>query len=171
VFRTLFLCSPENLLFYEQRAIDVLQPELNTRKIAHSNLGVRWSAETNAKKHPHCARYTVQGVTGTVEELRRHFGAVSSSCAAWRVQHGWSVEAAVTHPPATMKERGATSAVARSVAGTHPREKPLQFRGDMLPLHKLVAKYSSHAYKTVVQRILRGKSLEEALTAPLRTWR
>lgn len=49
VFSVLFICANPDLLFYEQRAINVLQPEYNVCKIAGSSLGVVRSAETRAK--------------------------------------------------------------------------------------------------------------------------
>lgn len=41
VFRPLLLCGPQELLEYEQRAIDILQPEYNICLTAGSMLGVR----------------------------------------------------------------------------------------------------------------------------------
>jgi len=49
VFRPLILCSKENLLIYEQAAMDALNPEFNVRRIARSNLGVRYSDEARAR--------------------------------------------------------------------------------------------------------------------------
>jgi group I intron endonuclease len=49
VFRTMLICASKDTLFYEQRALDVLKPAFNVRRIAHSNLGVKLSAETKAK--------------------------------------------------------------------------------------------------------------------------
>lgn len=34
---------------YEQRALDALMPEYNIRKIAESNIGLKWSDEVKAK--------------------------------------------------------------------------------------------------------------------------
>lgn len=49
VFRPLLICSKENLLMYEQRAIDALRPEYNASRVAGSRLGVKQSAEAIAK--------------------------------------------------------------------------------------------------------------------------
>ena len=48
-FAKLLVCSPDNLIMYEQRTIDVLKPEYNVRLIARSNLGVKYSAESRAR--------------------------------------------------------------------------------------------------------------------------
>ena len=48
-FRKLLICSTENLLMYEQMAIDVLNPEYNSCKNAGNCLGRKLSAETRAK--------------------------------------------------------------------------------------------------------------------------
>lgn len=49
VFRPLLLCEPENLLFYEQRALDSYQPEYNICKVAGSRLGAKYSAEARKR--------------------------------------------------------------------------------------------------------------------------
>lgn len=49
VLKTLIYCYRENVLFYEQRAIDVLSPEYNVCKIVGSCLGVKRSEETRKK--------------------------------------------------------------------------------------------------------------------------
>jgi len=48
-FSILLFCSPENLIFYEQRAIDVFKPEYNLCKIAGSSLGYTHTSETREK--------------------------------------------------------------------------------------------------------------------------
>lgn len=48
-FSKLLLCAPEHLLFYEQRAIDILKPEYNCAKVAGSQLGMKHSPETITK--------------------------------------------------------------------------------------------------------------------------
>jgi group I intron endonuclease len=50
-FRPLFVCAPRDLLFYEQRALDVLRPAYNLCAVAGSMLGVKrkpFSAEHRA---------------------------------------------------------------------------------------------------------------------------
>jgi len=48
-FRKLLICSKENLIMYEQRAIDALNPEYNVCRTAGSCLGNKPSIETRAK--------------------------------------------------------------------------------------------------------------------------
>lgn len=48
-FKKLIVCSKENLIFYEQQAIDALQPEYNIAKFAGNTLGVIPGPETRAK--------------------------------------------------------------------------------------------------------------------------
>jgi group I intron endonuclease len=47
-FRPLLVCSVENLLFYEQRAIDVYRPAYNICKVAGSRLGSKYTEESRA---------------------------------------------------------------------------------------------------------------------------
>jgi len=49
VFRPIIFCSVDDLLLYEQRAIDILKPEYNCCMFAGSTRGVRPSLETRAK--------------------------------------------------------------------------------------------------------------------------
>lgn len=49
VFQPLLVCSREDVIFYEQRAIDHLSPEYNTAKIAGNTLGVRCSEAAKRK--------------------------------------------------------------------------------------------------------------------------
>jgi group I intron endonuclease len=49
VFETLLICAPQDLLFYEQRAINGLCPEYNVARVAGNTLGTRRSQETKAK--------------------------------------------------------------------------------------------------------------------------
>jgi group I intron endonuclease len=48
-FEVLLRCSREHLLWYEQRALDICKPELNTSPTAGSQLGLRMSAESKLK--------------------------------------------------------------------------------------------------------------------------
>jgi group I intron endonuclease len=48
-FKILLVCAPEDLLFYEQRAIDTLKPEYNMSPTAGNTLGTPCSAEKRAK--------------------------------------------------------------------------------------------------------------------------
>ena len=52
VFSSIIICSPENLILYEQQALDTLKPEYNISKSASKGfyaLGVKRSDETRAK--------------------------------------------------------------------------------------------------------------------------
>lgn len=49
IFDILANCNKEDLLYFEQKCIDLLKPEYNICKIAGSSLGVKRSAETKAK--------------------------------------------------------------------------------------------------------------------------
>lgn len=48
-FKTLLICAPQNVVMYEQICIDGLKPEYNICKIAGSQLGHVWSAESRKK--------------------------------------------------------------------------------------------------------------------------
>lgn len=48
-FRPIVVCAARDLLFYEQRALDVYRPDYNCAPIAGNTLGTRRSAETRAK--------------------------------------------------------------------------------------------------------------------------
>lgn len=48
-FNRLLICSRQNLIMYEQAAMDALLPEFNVLKVAGSCLGHKHSAETRAK--------------------------------------------------------------------------------------------------------------------------
>lgn len=48
-FHVVLYCSKENLLMYEQRVIDALNPEFNTSPVAGSQLGYRHTEETRKK--------------------------------------------------------------------------------------------------------------------------
>lgn len=48
-FRRLIICSKEHLLFFEQRAFDVIRPEYNLCQVAGNTLGRKLSAQTKQK--------------------------------------------------------------------------------------------------------------------------
>jgi group I intron endonuclease len=48
-FEVLLICAPADLIFYEQRAMDVLKPELNIKMVAGSNLGYQHTEESKKK--------------------------------------------------------------------------------------------------------------------------
>lgn len=170
VFEVVELCAVSDLLTREQFYIDSERPYYNTRKEARSNIGIRWSAETNAKKAAAFAKYTVNGVTGSVKSLTEHFGVVSYGTAWTRVNRGCSVEYAVLTPVVSKQEIGRRAAKTHKRNGTHPLEKPMTAFGVTAPFRVLVSMFSTMGVKSVRQRILRGASLEDALTTPKRVW-
>lgn len=48
-FSVLLVCRPQDVLFYEQRAIDIINPEYNIARIAGSSAGIVRSAEFKRK--------------------------------------------------------------------------------------------------------------------------
>ena len=60
VFAKLLVCSRDDLLFFEQRAINILKPRYNIAQVAGNTLGVKYTVESRAKignalrgkKHP-----------------------------------------------------------------------------------------------------------------------
>lgn len=49
VFKKLLICSKEDLIFYEQRAVDILKPVYNSCVVVNSQLGLKRSPETCVK--------------------------------------------------------------------------------------------------------------------------
>lgn len=49
IFEIVEYCENTNLLMREQYWIDTLKPNLNVRKIADSNIGIKWSSQTKNK--------------------------------------------------------------------------------------------------------------------------
>jgi len=86
VFRFMLICSKHLLLFYEQRAIDLLKPEYNVNPTAGSNLGNFHSPEAKAKigakalgrKHPpesvEARASKLRGRKLPLERYARNFG-------------------------------------------------------------------------------------------------
>ena len=171
VFEVVLECPAEELLTHEQAAIDAEAPYYNTRAQAHSNFGVRWSEETNRAKGRPKLQYTVRGVTGSITELAEHFGIVSPKVARSRLERGADLETAFCLAPASHQERGRRAARTHRANGSHPSQKPLQAFGVKAPLAALVEKFApGMQVKTVRQRMLRGMSVEAALTTPKRAW-
>ncbi len=162
-------CDPAELLAMEQAHIDAEKPRYNTRSMAESNYGIRWSADVNKRKGRPKLVFTVQGVTGSILELVAHFGATTEKAARTRMERGVDVETAVTTPTKSKRESGVTSAAARKRAGI-TRAVPMQAFGVTAPLSELVARFSTLPVKSVRQRLLRGATLEAALTTPRRGW-
>ena len=168
IFEVVVYCPDDMLLALEQQHIDAESPYYNTRPVAHSNQGVRWSEETNRKKHDRHRIHTVRDVTGSIKDLALHFGVVSYETAWTRVHRGMSVDQAVLLPLVSKSEVGKRTAATHAAKGTHGRDKPLTAFGVTAPLYKLVPMFSSLSVKTVRQRIIRGMDVESALTKPKR---
>lgn len=49
IFRPLLICAATDLLFYEQRTLDALNPSYNLAKVAGNTLGTKRTAESRAK--------------------------------------------------------------------------------------------------------------------------
>lgn len=76
VFETLLICNKENLLFYEQRAIDAINPEYNIERVAGSSLGRTHSDKTKEMLREIALSRTVQPCIGRVvsEDTKRKIG-------------------------------------------------------------------------------------------------
>ena len=168
-FAVLELCDKDQCTLVEQKYIDELKPKYNTRAEAKSNLGIKWSAETNAKKGRPQTAYTVQGVTGGLHTLCKHFGIVSKQCAQWRMtERGMTVEEAVLTPSTPKNVRGEISAKSRKANNTGYKGANLTFRGETGSLAMLTEKFAAVDYYAVRSRVQRGWELEKALLTPKR---
>lgn len=49
-FNVLLICTTENVLLYEQRAIDILKPNLNLSLVAGRSAGFKWTKEARVKQ-------------------------------------------------------------------------------------------------------------------------
>lgn len=163
-FKILLLCSKENTLLYEQLCIDAIAPKYNTRGEAKSNLGVKWSADTNARKGRPKTTYTVNGVTGSLKTLCRHFKAVSPQGAKARLARGMAVEQAVTSPGMDRRDRGVVSATTRTRESFKGAD--LEFRGVRGSLRLLVDRFGVVDYYSARARRARGWSLDRVLLEP-----
>lgn len=160
-------CAPADLLLYEQLVIDALRPRYNTRTEAKSNFGIRWGAESNAKKHARFNVHTVRGITGSIASLAQHFGVVGKSVAQHRVRRdGYSVEDAVTLPPEAKQITGAKAAITHKKNGTHPAYVYETFHGVTAPIKELVARFAVVPYSVVLRRRALGWSMEHTLLTP-----
>lgn len=168
-FRVLEFCGRDVLLAREQFYIDTLAPKYNTRGVAASNLGVKWSAETNAKKATFGQVYTAHGVTGPLCELARHFN-LEYNTLRYRLKRGWGIDDAVSAPLMSSRDRGIKSAARKKAAGVPLGRAPyLEFHGVRGTIKSLAAEFGAVSYYAVKRRIGLGWSLEEALLTPKRT--
>lgn len=169
VFHTLIVCSRENTLLYEQLAIDAMKPRYNTRTLAHSNLGVRWTAATNQKKGRAQVEYVVAGVSGSLRHLTRALASVSYETVRTRVAAGWPVEKALLTPATSKVELGRAVAIRNSEAATHPNAKVFTVAGVTGSIKDLAEALSEVPVRAVRTRLSRGWSLEDALLKPRAT--
>ncbi len=167
-FEVIIYCDASDCLIEEQKAIDREKPYYNTRQIAESNIGVKWSEETNRKKHERHRIHTVNGITGSIKDLAERFAVVSYGTAWTRVKRGMSVADAVLTEKVSSSEIGKRTVATHAKNGTHGREVPLTAFGVTAPLCKLAPMFSTMSIKSVRQRILRGMDVESALTKPKR---
>lgn len=163
-FRVLLVCEPELTVLYEQICIDLYKPRYNIRKEAHSNRGIKFSDETNRKKGARYWTRQVDGVVGSIASLARHFGVVSGTIAAARVKRGWPLDAAVKTPPMGYSERGKKG---QAVKRTQPpKGKRYTVRGVTGTLRELVEHFGVSNYQRARVQVLRGWSVEDAVTTP-----
>jgi hypothetical protein len=168
-FHVLEYCPPEVLLEVEQSYIDELSPKYNTRQVAHSNYGVKWPEEVNAKKGRPEKVYTVNGVTGSIRKLAAHFGVVSDVGARSRIRKGWDAESAFLTPPTPRRERGLKGAAVRKDTRVNDKAgRHLTAFGVTANVRTLCKRFSEHSYRAVLRRLGLGWDIERALTQPLR---
>lgn len=168
-FKPLLICSPDNLLLYEQLLIDELRPKYNTREVAHSNLGVKWGADTLTKmrNRANIAFHEVRGIRGSLEYLAKHFGQVSAHCAGERVRkYGWSVEDAVCSPPIPRAEILRRAAKADR-SGRRAWAQQFEVNGVTGSIGELADKFGVVSETTARNRIKDGWEVAKAVTHPL----
>lgn len=160
-FRRLFVCAPENLLFYEQRAIDALNPEFNVCRIAGSTLGIKHTAAQNKTNSERCLKQRgtpewkaaqsnrikqafVEGKLDNTKALREY----EAACTPEQLRAKYTPEVR-----ATIAEKAKARAAKHEVFGlTLSRAEAATKYG--VPLHLLK------------QRMRRGWTLEKAVSTP-----
>lgn len=160
-FSVVELCERSKVIEREQYWIDELRPKYNIAPLAGSTLGARFSDEVNQKKGRPKTVYAVDGVTGSLKKLCKHFKVVTATGAAARLEKGASIEHAVKGVPMEHCQRGKEAVKAWK---KHPRAKLYEFRGETLTFDVLVSKYSKVSVYAVKARLARGWDLEAALT-------
>lgn len=166
VFEVLLICAKANTLMFEQRAIDALEPQYNVRKVAASNLGVRWSAETNSRKGRPITVVDFSGVTSALTNIIRQFAVVSHPTVRSRLAKGWSLEDALLTPPTPRQEIGRRASQTHKRNGTHPAMRVETVRGVTAPLHRLIAQFAVVTERSVRKRLHDGWALDDALFKP-----
>lgn len=167
-FSILEECPKSNLLAREQYYIDTVKPKYNTRQEASSNQGIKWSEETNKRKGRARVIYTVDGVTGNLPALCRHFGVVAKDTARFRIKRGMSVRDALLTPIVPKDEIGRRTAATHKRNGTHPSsriETAFGATANLKTLHKKFGKVTEFVFK---RRVQLGWNIEDALTKPTR---
>lgn len=102
-FRVAVICAVKDLMFYEQRIIDGLNPKYNSAKVAGSCLGVKhdravverlknvWRTKRNAK-------YEWNGEKVALITVAEKTGVPYKTLIARVVGNGWSVDRAISEP-------------------------------------------------------------------------
>jgi group I intron endonuclease len=71
-FEILLICAPNDLLFYEQRAIDIIKPKYNNSPNANSNLGISFPTMKGRKRDPEiCAKISASHKGVALSESHR----------------------------------------------------------------------------------------------------
>lgn len=161
VFDVLATCSKEDLLREEQRWIDALKPRYNTREMAESNFGVKWSDETNSKKGRPNKLLTYDNVTAGLSTMAKKYGLPPSTVSS-RLAHGWTVEAALTIPWMSPADKGRK--------GAKPGTPKLRTAfGKTASMNDLLQEFGSVNLATAQRRLALGWALERAIAEPYQT--
>ncbi|BFG72109.1 hypothetical protein PTKU46_01420 [Paraburkholderia terrae] len=181
-FRPLFVCPVADLLFFEQRAIDVLAPEFNVLPVAGGVRGHKWTAEQRAR---HCLAmrnkpvppaqgravseawrrgvykegmraksnlYAHAGRTYTIAEAAAEFG-INANTLKYRLAKGMPFNDAISAP---------------LVFGG--RFAKWLYQGEYHTMEEVAALCGIKG-ATIIGRMSRGMSFEEAVTLPLQRGR
>lgn len=102
-FRPLLECGTDDLLYFEQRAMDVMQPEYNVAAVAGSSRGIKRSAESVARlsaifRAGRNAKYEWGGRMVSLIEISEETGASHKTLISRVIGQGKTVEEAVSVP-------------------------------------------------------------------------
>lgn len=108
-FSVLIVCAPENVLMFEQRAIDALKPAYNLSPTAGNTTGIACSPEKakkistahKGKASPKARVFTIDGITESYVAHAARLGVVTAELAKSRVKKGWDMEIALKTPKQT----------------------------------------------------------------------
>jgi group I intron endonuclease len=165
-FSVLELCPKDQTLICEQKWIDARNPTLNTRLIAHSNLGTRWSDEANKAKGRPKKLYTAFGVTDGLKPLAQEFAKATHETVRTWVKGGMDIEEALLKSPNTKADAGKISYASQKKRGTAPAERTDTHNGVSAPIHRLITQFAVVSERAVRRRLNLGWSLSDALTKP-----